>query len=68
MLRGSGVKWDLRKVDHYECYDELDWDVHYETTGDCMARYLVRDPRNARVGQDHSPSLAHRFPAAPTKT
>jgi NADH:ubiquinone oxidoreductase subunit D len=25
MLRASGVQWDLRKVDHYECYDELDW-------------------------------------------
>jgi NAD(P)H-quinone oxidoreductase subunit H len=42
MLRGSGVKWDLRKVDHYECYDELYWDVQWETGGDCFARYLVR--------------------------
>ena len=31
MLRGSGVKWDLRKVDHYECYDDFDWDVQWET-------------------------------------
>ncbi|KAI3932197.1 hypothetical protein MKW92_045527 [Papaver armeniacum] len=22
MLRASGIQWDLRKVDHYECYDE----------------------------------------------
>jgi NAD(P)H-quinone oxidoreductase subunit H len=57
MLRGSGVKWDLRKVDHYECYDELDWDIHYETAGDCMARYQVRIAGNARVGENHSPSL-----------
>ena len=42
MLRGSGVKWDLRKVDKYECYDELDWEVQWETGGDCFARYLVR--------------------------
>ena len=42
MLRGSGVKWDLRKVDKYECYDDFDWDVHYETAGDCLARYFVR--------------------------
>jgi NAD(P)H-quinone oxidoreductase subunit H len=42
MLRGSGVKWDLRKVDSYECYDDFDWDVHYETAGDCLARYFVR--------------------------
>jgi NAD(P)H-quinone oxidoreductase subunit H len=42
MLRGSGVKWDLRKVDSYECYDDFDWDVQYETAGDCLARYFVR--------------------------
>ncbi|MEM1369427.1 MAG: NAD(P)H-quinone oxidoreductase subunit H [Cyanobacteria bacterium P01_H01_bin.15] len=42
MLRGSGVKWDLRKVDHYECYDELDWNIITETGGDCFARYVVR--------------------------
>jgi NAD(P)H-quinone oxidoreductase subunit H len=42
MLRGSGVNWDLRKVDHYESYDDFDWDVHWETAGDCLARYVVR--------------------------
>jgi len=42
MLRGSGVQWDLRKVDRYELYHELDWDVQWETGGDCLARYLVR--------------------------
>jgi len=29
MLRASGVNWDLRKVDHYEVYDELDWEVAF---------------------------------------
>ena len=42
MLRASGVQWDLRKVDHYECYDEFDWQVEWQTGGDCLARYLVR--------------------------
>ncbi|MBW4671977.1 MAG: NAD(P)H-quinone oxidoreductase subunit H [Cyanomargarita calcarea GSE-NOS-MK-12-04C] len=42
MLRASGVKWDLRKVDHYECYDDFDWKVIWDTAGDCFARYLVR--------------------------
>lgn len=42
MLRASGVPWDLRKVDHYECYDDFDWEVQWETAGDCLARYLIR--------------------------
>lgn len=42
MLRGSGVKWDLRRVDHYECYDDFDWDVITAEEGDCFARYRVR--------------------------
>ncbi|KAK3440552.1 hypothetical protein EUGRSUZ_B00847 [Eucalyptus grandis] len=42
MLRASGIQWDLRKVDHYECYDELDWEIHWQKEGDSLARYLVR--------------------------
>lgn len=42
MLRGSGIKWDLRKLDQYEVYDEIDWSVMYESSGDCLARYIVR--------------------------
>jgi NAD(P)H-quinone oxidoreductase subunit H len=42
MLRASGVKWDLREIDHYERYDDFDWDVQWETAGDCLARYWVR--------------------------
>nr|YP_009254407.1 49 kDa subunit of NADH-plastoquinone oxidoreductase [Verdigellas peltata]CZF96660.1 49 kDa subunit of NADH-plastoquinone oxidoreductase [Verdigellas peltata] len=42
MLRAAGVQWDLRKVDQYECYNDLNWTVQYDITGDCLARYLVR--------------------------
>nr|YP_009252807.1 49 kDa subunit of NADH-plastoquinone oxidoreductase [Cymbomonas tetramitiformis]ANA56941.1 49 kDa subunit of NADH-plastoquinone oxidoreductase [Cymbomonas tetramitiformis] len=42
MLRGSGIKWDLRKLDQYEVYDEIDWSVMHESSGDCLARYIVR--------------------------
>nr|QQP00217.1 NADH dehydrogenase subunit 7 [Selaginella nipponica]QQP00271.1 NADH dehydrogenase subunit 7 [Selaginella nipponica] len=42
MLRASGVRWDLRRVDHYECYDELDWRGVWQKEGDSLARYLVR--------------------------
>jgi len=42
MLRASGVQWDLRKVDNYECYNEFNWDVQWSEEGDCFARYIVR--------------------------
>ena len=42
MLRGSGVKWDLRKSQPYEIYDELDFDIVIGHNGDCWDRYLVR--------------------------
>jgi NADH-quinone oxidoreductase subunit D len=42
MLRGSGIAWDLRKSQPYECYAELDFDIPNGKNGDCYDRYLVR--------------------------
>uniref|UniRef100_A0A6G1SII8 Complex I-49kD n=1 Tax=Aceria tosichella TaxID=561515 RepID=A0A6G1SII8_9ACAR len=42
MLRGSGIKWDLRKNQPYEVYDQLEFDVPFGENGDCYDRYLVR--------------------------
>jgi NADH-quinone oxidoreductase subunit D len=42
MLRGSGIAWDLRKMQPYEVYDKLDFDIPVGTSGDCYDRYLVR--------------------------
>jgi NADH-quinone oxidoreductase subunit D len=42
MLRGSGVAWDLRRNQPYECYSALDFDIPVGKTGDCYARYLIR--------------------------
>jgi NADH-quinone oxidoreductase subunit D len=42
MIRGSGVTWDLRKSQPYECYDELDFDIAIGKNGDCWDRYLCR--------------------------
>ena len=41
-LRATGMAWDLRKAQPYECYADLDFDIPIGTTGDCYARYLVR--------------------------
>jgi len=42
MLRGSGVPWDLRKAQPYDCYEELEFDIPVGKNGDCFDRYLCR--------------------------
>ena len=42
MLRASGVDWDLRKVEPYLAYPELDFDVPVYYNGDVYDRYRVR--------------------------
>ena len=46
-LRGSGVKWDVRKDEPYSIYDRFEFDVptgtgKFGTLGDCFDRYWVR--------------------------
>ena len=42
MVRGSGLAWDLRRAQPYECYDEFDFEIPVGNNGDCYDRYLVR--------------------------
>ncbi|WP_460472545.1 NADH-quinone oxidoreductase subunit D [Emticicia fontis] len=47
VLRGSGLRWDLRKVDGYSVYPEIDFDVpigkgEAGKVGDCWDRNNVR--------------------------
>lgn len=47
VLRGSGVKWDLRKDDPYSIYDQFEFEIpvgsgEMGTLGDCWDRYIVR--------------------------
>jgi len=42
MVRGSGMAWDLRRAQPYECYDEFDFQIPVGTNGDCYDRYLCR--------------------------
>jgi NADH-quinone oxidoreductase subunit D len=42
MLRGSGVAWDLRKAQPYDCYADMAFDVPVGHNGDCYDRYLCR--------------------------
>jgi NADH-quinone oxidoreductase subunit D len=42
MLRASGVAWDIRKMEPYDVYADLDFDIPIGKEGDCYDRYLVR--------------------------
>nr|WP_286859055.1 MULTISPECIES: NADH-quinone oxidoreductase subunit D [Sphingobacterium] len=47
MLRASGIKWDLRRIDGYSVYPEIDFEIPVGqgamgSIGDCWDRYKVR--------------------------
>ncbi len=42
MVRGSGLAWDLRRAQPYECYDEFEFRIPVGRNGDCYDRYLCR--------------------------
>ncbi len=42
MVRGSGLAWDLRRAQPYECYDEMEFKIPVGKNGDCYDRYLCR--------------------------
>jgi NADH-quinone oxidoreductase subunit D len=42
VLRGSGVAWDLRRSQPYECYEEMEFDIPVGQHGDCYDRQVVR--------------------------
>ncbi|WP_321391565.1 NADH-quinone oxidoreductase subunit D [Emcibacter sp.] len=42
MLRGTGIAWDIRKAEPYDCYDKLKFDVVVGKHSDCYDRYIIR--------------------------
>jgi NADH-quinone oxidoreductase subunit D len=42
MVRGSGIPWDLRKAQPYECYEEMEFDVPVGKNGDTYDRQVLR--------------------------
>jgi NADH-quinone oxidoreductase subunit C/D len=41
-LRGSGVAYDVRKLEPYGVYDKVDWEVPVGKNGDTYDRYWIR--------------------------
>lgn len=42
VIRGSGVPYDVRRMEPYSVYPDLDFEIPVHDGGDCMARYRVR--------------------------
>ena len=42
LLRGSGIRYDIRRAAPYSSYEDFAFTVPVETDGDCFARYRVR--------------------------
>ena len=42
MVRGSGMAWDLRRAQPYECYNDFEFKIPVGNNGDCFDRYLCR--------------------------
>ena len=42
MLRSTGVAWDLRRAQPYECYNDLEFQIPVGKNGDNYDRYLIR--------------------------
>ena len=42
MIRGSGIPWDLRKSQPYDCYNQMEFKIPIGKNGDCYDRYLCR--------------------------
>jgi NADH:ubiquinone oxidoreductase subunit D len=42
ILRGSGVKYDVRRSEPYSIYDRFDFDIPVGKKGDTLDRYIVR--------------------------
>jgi NADH-quinone oxidoreductase subunit C/D len=62
VLRGSGVAYDVRKLEPYGAYDQVDWEVPVGKYGDTYDRYWVRmeemrqSARIIRQCLDHLPT------------
>ncbi len=67
VLRGSGVKWDLRKAYPYAGYDEFNFEIPVGQNGDTFDRYLVR-MEEMRQSREIILQAIQRFPDGPIQT
>ena len=66
MIRGSGIKYDIRKEEPYELYEELDFDIPVTDKCDSYGRYLLymeEMRQSSRILQQLIPMYAKTEPA-----
>jgi len=66
MLRGSGIAWDLRKAQPYECYQDFDFKIPIGKKGDCYDRYLCRI-EEMRQSVEIIKNCIDKMPSGPVK-
>ena len=66
MLRGSGISWDLRKSQPYECYQNFNFKIPIGKNGDCYDRYLCRI-EEMRQSVEIIKSCIDKMPSGPVK-
>ncbi|HEX3431760.1 MAG TPA: NADH-quinone oxidoreductase subunit D [Rhizomicrobium sp.] len=64
MLRSTGLAWDLRRAQPYECYSELDFKIPVGSKGDCYDRYLMR-MEEMRQSTNIMKQCIEKMPAGP---
>ena len=67
MLRGSGIPWDLRKSQPYDCYEQMEFNIPIGKNGDCYDRYLCRIEEMRESVKIINQCLAN-LPKGPIKT
>ena len=67
MLRGSGVAWDLRKSQPYDCYQDFEFKIPVGKNGDCYDRYLCR-MEEMRQSVKIIKDCIEKMPAGPVRT
>jgi NADH-quinone oxidoreductase subunit D len=67
MLRGSGIAWDLRKSQPYECYQDFEFKIPVGKNGDCYDRYLCR-MEEMRESVKIIRDCIKKMPTGPVKT
>ena len=66
-LRGSGVKWDIRRADPYSIYDRFEFDIPTGSAGDSYDRYRVR-VEEIRQSLRIIKQAMQQIPSGPTRT